>query len=578
MKQIKDSLFSRLFSYINLYRVRFVWALIFMAGSAATTAALMYLIKPTMDRIFIDGDAGAIPFIVLAIVAIALFKGGFTYGHRYFMAYVTQRVMVNVRNDLYRHLQTLSLPFYLTTTTGQIMSRATEDVRTLENAITVVPQKIIHDGLTIVFLAGMLFYLNWRWALVCIAVFPLVAYPLVIFARKLRRINREAQYKMGDIYSLLEEKISAMKVIQAFGMENQEIKRMKEENGHFLSIMMRVWRTVALQSPVMEFLSTLGICAVIGLGGYAVVKGIGTPGTFFAFIGAMSSMYAPIKGLASLNQQIQRASAGMDRIFAIMDMEPTVKENPNARKLESFKNEIALENVSFAYEKGELVLKDIDLKIKKGKMLALVGPSGGGKTTLVHLLPRFFDPTEGRITIDGYDLRDVTFKSLRQLIGMVTQDVILFNDTVANNIAYGSTSVTMEDVKRAGEVANATEFIEDMPQKYDTIIGERGVMLSGGQKQRIAIARAILRDPPILLLDEATSHLDVQSERLVQEALDRLMQHRTTVVIAHRLSTVRKAARIVVLNRGKIVEEGVHSGLLAKKGLYQHLYNLQFEE
>jgi len=553
-------------------------ALTFMAGDAATVAALMYLIKPTMDRIFISKDAGAIPFILLAIVVIALLKGGFTYGHRYFMAYVTQRVMVNIRNDLYSHLQTLSLPFYLTTTTGQIMARATEDVRTLEDAVTAIPQKIICDGLTIIFLACMLFYLNWSWALICIGVFPLIAYPLVIFARKLRRINRQAQYKMGDIYSLLEEKISAMKVIQAFGMEDQEVKRMKEENSHFLSIMMRVWRTVALQSPIMEFLSTLGICAVIGLGGYAVIKEIGTPGTFFAFIGAMSSIYAPIKGFASLNQQMQRASAGMDRIFAIMDMEPTVKEKPNAIKLESFKSEIALENVSFAYEKGNLVLKYINLKIKKGEMLALVGPSGGGKTTLVHLLPRFFDPTDGRIAIDGYDLRDVTFKSLRQLIGMVTQDVILFNDTVANNIAYGATNVTMEDIKRASEIANAIEFIEDMPQKYDTIIGERGVMLSGGEKQRIAIARAVLRDPPILLLDEATSHLDMQSERMVQEALDHLMQHRTTLVIAHRLSTVQKATRIVVLNKGEIVEEGVHSELLARKGLYQHLYSLQFIE
>ena len=578
------NLLKRLFAYVKPYRIRFLEALSCMALVAGLTSLLMYLIKPTFDKIFTQKNAEMIPYIILIIICCALAKGLFQYYQSYLMAYIGQRTIMDIRNKLYSHLQSLSLDYFIRQRTGQIISRLTNDVMLLQRAIVSVPANLIRGGLTIIGLTALLFYLHWRWAIIIMAVFPLVTLPLRKFGKRLRKISRKSQEKMADIYSLLQERIMGITMIKSFCMEKTEAEKFEKENSNFFKIIMKARRVVAVQSPVMEFIATLGMVSVLAIAAYEVIRGDTTIGTFFAFIGAISTMYKPVKNFAGLNEQIQQALAASERIFRVLDTKSFVVELPNAKVLPPLREKIVLEKVSFSYpqegssRENDLVLENINLEVSKGEILALVGPSGGGKTTVANLIPRFYDPTKGRITVDGQDIREVTLKSLRGQMGIVTQETILFNDTVRNNIAYGDPQAPFERIEASARIANAHEFIMKLPQGYETVIGERGVKLSGGQKQRIAIARAILKDPEILIFDEATSSLDSESELLVQEALDRLMKDHTTFVIAHRLSTIRKADRIIVIDRGRIVEVGRHEELMERSGLYRRLYDLQFRE
>jgi subfamily B ATP-binding cassette protein MsbA len=426
-------------------------------------------------------------------------------------------------------------------------------------------------------LIGVVFYRDWQLALLAIFVFPLGVYPFVQFSRKLRKISKRTLETMAYISTFLQETIFGHRIVKAFNMEAYENRRFRDANEQYFRYLMKRVKIRSLSNPVMEWLAYLGIGAFVWVGGYRVISGVMTVGDFFSFMTAMALLYDPMRGLSKVNLLIQEGIVAARRVFAILDLQPEVADAPNAEVLPPFSREIEYHNVSFGYN-NKMVLKRINITVKPGEKVALVGSSGAGKTTLVNLLPRFYDVTKGKILIDGRDVREVTLQSLRDQIGVVSQQTLLFNDTVRNNIAYGRPDIPEQEVIKAAKMADAHDFILKLPQGYDTVIGEQGVTLSGGQRQRISIARALLKNAPILILDEATSSLDTESEREVQSALDRLMKKRTVLVIAHRLSTVRNVDRILVLSEGRIIEEGVHKELMAMGGEYKKLYELQFQD
>ena len=571
------TVYRRLWKYVKPYSNRLVWASLFMIGVAIFTTASMWILKYVIDRIFIEKNTQMLLYISLALPVIFFLKGICAYGQGYLMSYIGQKLVVDLRNELYQHYQRLSMEFFENKRTGSIVSRITNDVGIIQNAVSSGLVSIVKDGLTIVGLIGLMFYLNWRFAAYTLVFSPLAIYVIVSFGKKLRKVSTESQAKMADIYSLLLETISGIKIVKAFSTEVREIQRFGKENNNYFNIIMHSMRVIALSPPLMEFIGVLGSTIIVWYGGLEVIKGVWTAGAFFSFVGAALSSYTPIKNFSSSNAVLQQTVAASERIFKILDTPPSVVEAEAAKELPLLKNEINFQHIGFSYN-AEPVLTDINLKVKAGEIIAIVGPSGSGKTTLVNLIPRFYDPVAGSLTIDGQDLKNVTFMSLRGQIGIVTQETILFSDTVSNNIAYGNPQASAEDITKAAKAANAHNFILAMERGYDTMIRDRGVNLSGGERQRIAMARAILRDPRILILDEATSALDSENERLVQEALDKLMVQRTTFIIAHRLSTIRKADKIVVLEKGKIVDIGKHQELLVRCGLYKKLHEIQFRE
>ncbi len=576
MKEAKG-VYRRLLQFVVPYWRRLLVAMICMGGVSAITAAFALLTKQVLDDVFINKDVFMLKVLPLAIIGLGVLKGLFNFAQGYLMNYVGQRVVADVRERLYDHLQTLSLSFFDRTPTGVLMARITNDVAAIQGAVSNAVTGMIKDFFTAVGLVGVVFYRNWQLALIAMLVFPLAAFPFVRFGRKLRKVSRKSLQTMAYINTFLQETIFGHRIVKAFGMESYESRRFAEANNRYFRYLMKKVKVRALSTPVMELLAYVGIGSFIWIGGYYVIEGKMTPGEFFSFMTALALLYDPLRGLSKVNLLIQEGIAAAKRVFEILDQTPEVKDSPGAKELPPFSREIEYRDVYFRYG-DEMVLKGISFKVRKGEKVALVGSSGAGKTTIINLLPRFYDVIKGAILIDGVDIRDVTLRSLRSQIGVVTQQTLLFNDTVRNNIAYGRPDIPQEEVEKVAKAADAHDFIMKLPQGYDTIIGEQGVLLSGGQRQRISIARALLKDAPILILDEATSSLDTESEREVQQALDRLMENRTVLVIAHRLSTVRGADRILVISDGRIVEEGTHEELMALGGEYRRLYELQFRD
>jgi subfamily B ATP-binding cassette protein MsbA len=569
-------LFLRLLSYTKPYRGRLVLSWVATAVYAAASAYLIYQLKPIFDNVLIRGvNVGSVSIAILVLYAI---KGVAAYLATTLVASVGQRAVTDLRNALYEHVLNQSFTFLGRHTTGTLMRHITTDVEKIQNAVADVAGDVLKEGLTVLGLVIVLFYMDWRLALVALVGMPLAIHPLVRFGRKLRMSNETSLRRWRDISEILQETISGFRVVKAFGMEAFELARFRRATSRLFHVNMRITRTTAILPPLMEAVGGLALVGALFYGTHFIRTGHLTPGSFVAFLGSLFAMYTPIKRLSQLNSTLQGAMAAGSRIFRVLDNHQEIQEAKDAVVLPRMRQGIEYRKVSFGYADSHgSILRRIDLRAGSGEVVAIVGTSGAGKTTLVNLLPRFYDVSEGEILIDGVDVRHATLKSLRDQIGLVTQETVLFNDTVRANIAYGLEDVDEARVESAARAAFAHDFILDLPRRYDTMIGERGSRLSTGQRQRIAIARALLKDPPILILDEATSALDAESERLVQGALANLMKGRTTLVIAHRLGTVRDADRIVVVDGGEIREVGAHEELLRNpRGLYSRLHELQF--
>lgn len=567
--------------FFALFSVTAIWTLIPIIDKIWTSDQVVTFEVPLLGCSVTLKRIVAVEFLSAFLIVVFLLKGISGYGQTYFMHFIAHKVVNNLRNDLYHKVTGLSPSFFTRRKTGELISRFTNDINVIQQTITEPMGSIVRDPVTIIgFLIFIFCKVDPGLAIVSMVIFP----PVVILIRKLggkvRKITGEAQVKIADITSILQETLSGIRVVQAFGMEEYERKKFFTETNRFFKVTMRCARVYLVSSPVMELLGAVGIAIILLYAGLRVMPGSGTmtAGDFVAFLGAVFSMYAPCKNLTRVNNMMQQAKVASARVFEILDVESEVRECDAAQPLPRLKHEVSFNNVSFSYDGKKKVLEDINLKAGVGEIIAIVGTSGVGKTTLVNLIPRFYDCTSGSITIDGKDIRDVTIKSLRTQIGIVTQEVILFNDTVMNNIRYGNVNISEEQVFAASRAANAHSFVMNLSHGYDTTVGDRGVLLSGGERQRIAIARAILKDPAILILDEATSSLDSESEMLVQEAINNLMKDRTVFVIAHRLSTIKHAAKILVLDGGRIVESGVHEELVKREGVYKRLYDLQFRD
>ena len=569
---------SRILQYVKPYKSWLIISMVCMVVVASMAGAQAYMIKPLLDEIFFKKDSTMLMIVPLAILGIFLVKGLFSYGYNYLLVKVGQSVIRDLRNELYSHIQSLPLSFFQKKPTGELISRIISDVSLIQGAVSSVLVGILKDTFQVIFLIGVIFYQDWRMALIAMISLPLVVYPIVNFGRRHRRLSRGSQQTTANVSNILYETITGNRIVKAFCMEKYEVGRFAKTLDKLFAIMMRDTRIAAISRPLMEFLGGVGISLVVWYGGSQVLAGKSTPGTFFSFLTALIMIYEPIKGISAINNTLQQGIAAAERVFDVLDVKIDVAEKKDAIELPPVKEAIEFTDVRFKYDDDTEVLKGVNLKVPAGEVLAIVGSSGGGKTTLVNLIPRFYDVTSGTLSIDGIDIRDATLKSLRKQIGIVTQQTILFNDTVRYNIAYGSPDASEEQIRDAARAAHALGFIEQLPNGLDTIIGESGARLSGGERQRLSIARAILKNAPILILDEATSSLDTESEHEVQQAIENLVQSRTTFVIAHRLSTIRNADRIIVIQDGQIVEKGTHDTLLPLDGVYKMLHDMQFQD
>jgi subfamily B ATP-binding cassette protein MsbA len=569
-------IFSRLVPIIRPYSRKMTVAMVAMVMVAAFNALQAYMVKPLLDNIFVDKDQTLLNILPFALVAVFTVKGLFYFLYSYILEWIGQCVIRDLRNQIYAHLHNLSLNFFHKHSTGSLTSRIINDVAMLQGSVSNALIRVLRDSLSVIGLLGVIFYMDWRLATLSIVFLPLAFTPIVFFGRKFRQVSTSYQESIGDTSGILHETISGARIVKAFCMEQYEQRRFGRKIDAIFDILMLDTRYRSVSHPLMEVIGGLAMALIIWFGGYQVLKGTSTTGTFMSFLTALIMLYEPIKGVSKINSTIQSGMAAANRIFTLLDIRSDIVERENARELPPFRDAIEFDHVGFAYENELPVLRDINLRVRQGEVLAVVGPSGSGKTTLSNLLPRFYDVREGALRIDGHDVREVSLRSLRQQIAIVTQQTILFNDTVYSNIAYGREGCSPEEVMEAARAAYALDFIQELPMGFDTVIGESGARLSGGERQRVSIARAILKDTPILILDEATSSLDTESERQVQQALENLMHRRTTIVIAHRLSTIKNADRIIVMKEGRIVEEGTHDQLLALHGEYELLHKMQY--
>ena len=558
-------------------RFRLLLAMICMLTEAGGVSATAYLMKPVVDHILVDSDTRMLNIVPLVIVVVYFFRAFAIYWGSYLMSFVGQDIIRRLRNLLYEKIQDLPLSFFHKETTGGLMSRIINDVNFVRDMVSTTITGSLRDLFTIVGLIVVLITQIWYLALFALLVLPAAFFPIVIFGRKVRRTSTGCQEEMADISAFLHETFAGNKIVKAFGMESFEKKRFFEKSQRLFKMEMKETRARVITSPINLFLGGIAAALIVWYGGHQVISGSFTAGTFVSFLTALILLYKPIKDISNFNNAIQRGLAATDRIFDIVERPSEIAEHPHPVEIQSGPHRVTFDGVYFSYQE-EMVLRDIHLEVNAGEVLALAGTSGGGKTSLVNLIPRFYDVSSGSICIDGLDIRKASVASLRKQIAIVTQEPILFNDTVRNNIAYGRRNASDEDIIAAARAAYAYDFIQGFPNGFDTSIGELGTRLSGGEKQRICIARALLKDAPILILDEATSSLDTESEKLVQKALENLMQGRTTFVIAHRLSTIAHANRIIVIVNGRIAEQGTHTELMALQGEYWKLNQMQFDD
>jgi len=594
-RKVKDYL--KLLKFVKPYKGLFLAAVTCMGFSAVFDGVSLAMMVPLADKVltnkkiivptklpdflagFVDKINNTSPetllnYMVVAVLLLFLFKGIFGFFQSYFMSDIGQRVIRDIKSQLYTKIQSLSLNYFTHKRGGELMSRITNDVKIVENAVSYGSMDMVYESLQVIIFTSVIFFIYFKLALIVFIFLPMITFPIIKVGKALRKLSKRSQEKIADTNSLLYETIMGARIVKAFNMEEYEINKFNRVNTDYYKICMKSIKRTLFLNPSTEFLGVVVGVLVFYWGGREVIAGRLSFGVFGLFLGSLLSLIRPFKKLSQVNALNQQGMAASERIHEVLETEASVKEPLSPKILSGFKKQIRFNDIWFSYGDTQ-ILKGVNLDIEYGQMLAIVGPSGSGKSTLVDLIPRFYDPQKGMVSVDGVDIREFSLKSLRSQVGIVNQETMLFNDTIRANIAYGRPGASHKEIEEAAKKAHAHDFILNCPQGYETIIGDRGVMISGGERQRIAIARALLKDAPILILDEATSQLDSTSERIVQEALDRLVSGRTVFMIAHRLSTVRNANRIVVLDKGLIVEQGTHSQLLEKNGLYKRLYEAQ---
>ena len=571
----------RLYDLIAPLKVWVFFSMVCMAGYNIFSAAPAYYAKDIVDAIAYGDNPELKQYFLVGLGMIIVFavKGLFFFGHNYSVGHLVQSLIVKLRQKLFDHLVNLSLTFFSRSKTGDLISRFTNDLHVFQNMLQVGVTGPFRDIPQFFLLLGIMFFRSWQLAVVTMIIIPIAIFFIQIFGQRNKIAVSKRQISFGGLSSLLVETITGVRVVKAFGMEKYESKRFKDANDDLYKNHMRSIMIDSYSYPIIEIIGASAGATIVAYGGYLIINGQITPGDFTSFVISFFMLNEPVKKLNGFNLKLQEGFAAVRRIFDILDVKDDIVILPNATKLTNFDREISLNIHAFHYpDQDEPAIKDFQLTVQKGEAVALVGSSGAGKTTIANLIPRFYDITRGEISIDGYDLRDLDLVSLRKMIAIVTQDTILFNDTIASNITYGQPDCSIERMYAAAQAANAHKFIAEQPQGYETVIGEKGVRISGGQRQRLSIARALVKDAPILILDEATSALDSESEIEVQQAIEHLMENRTTIVIAHRLSTIRNTDRICVMEKGQIVEQGTHDELLLREGRYQQLYEMQFQD